>query len=36
MGGWSHMVIPVGIVIITFVAGFYVFNRVAPKVAEIL
>lgn len=36
MGGWSHMAIPVALVLLTFVLGFYVFNRVAPKVAEIL
>jgi ABC-2 type transport system permease protein len=36
VGGWSHMVVPLGITAFIFVLGFYVFNRVAPKVAEIL
>lgn len=36
VGGWSHMVVPLGVTAIIFGLGFYVFNRVAPKVAEIL
>jgi ABC-2 type transport system permease protein len=36
IGGTKWLAIPIAIVAITFVLGFYVFNRVAPHVAEIL
>jgi len=35
-GGAAWLAVPIGIVVVTFVLGFYVFNRVAPHVAEIL
>jgi ABC-2 type transport system permease protein len=34
LGSMSQIAIPVGIVIVTFVFGLWVFNRIAPKVAE--
>lgn len=36
IGGSKYLLIPFAIVAITFALGFYVFNRVAPHVAEIL
>jgi ABC-2 type transport system permease protein len=36
IGGAKYLVIPVVLVAVTFALGFYVFNRVAPHVAEIL
>jgi ABC-2 type transport system permease protein len=35
-GGAEYMAIPIAIVVVTFGLGFYVFNRVAPNVAEVL
>ena len=34
IGGVGLLLIPIGITIGTFVLGFYVFNRMAPQVAE--
>jgi ABC-2 type transport system permease protein len=34
LGGWIHLLEPLGIVALTFVVGFWVFNRSAPSVAE--
>jgi ABC-2 type transport system permease protein len=34
MGGWELLLIPIGIVAITCLAGFTVFNRMAPHIAE--
>jgi ABC-2 type transport system permease protein len=34
MGGWALLLIPIGIVAITCLAGFTVFNRMAPHIAE--
>jgi ABC-2 type transport system permease protein len=34
LGGKVELAIPLGIVVFVFVLGFYVFNRVAPTVAE--
>ena len=34
IGGWDMMMIPIGIVVGTFVLGLWVFNRMAPEVAE--
>lgn len=34
LGGWIHLLEPLGIVALTFVIGFWVFNRSAPSVAE--
>jgi ABC-2 type transport system permease protein len=34
MGGWIYLLEPLGIVALTFVIGFWVFNRSAPSVAE--
>ncbi len=34
IGGEIRLLIPIGIVVATFVAGFVVFNRTAPRVAE--
>jgi ABC-2 type transport system permease protein len=34
IGGWGMFMIPVGIVVGTFVLGLWVFNRMAPEVAE--
>jgi ABC-2 type transport system permease protein len=36
VGGWLHMLVPFGITALAVALGFYVFNRVAPHVAEIL
>lgn len=33
-GGWLWVLAPLGIVLVVFVLGFYVFNRSAPYVAE--
>jgi ABC-2 type transport system permease protein len=33
-GGWSWLLIPSAIVLVTFVLGFWVFNRAAPNVAD--
>jgi ABC-2 type transport system permease protein len=33
-GSPAWLLIPLGIIATTFAAGFYVFNRVAPRVAE--
>ncbi len=33
-GGWIYLLEPFGMVAITFVVGFWVFNRSAPSVAE--
>jgi ABC-2 type transport system permease protein len=34
LGGWIYLLEPLGIVALTFVIGFWVFNRSAPSVAE--
>lgn len=34
LGGWIHILEPVAIVAAVFVGGFWVFNRIAPRVAE--
>jgi len=34
LGSEAALVIPVGIILVIFVLGFWVFNRTAPKVAE--
>jgi ABC-2 type transport system permease protein len=34
LGGWIHLLEPLGIVAAFFVLGFWVFNRSAPSVAE--
>lgn len=34
LGSEKMIAVPVGIVVVIFVLGFYVFNRVAPRVAE--
>lgn len=34
LGGWIHLLEPLGIVAFTFALGFWVFNRSAPSVAE--
>ncbi len=34
LGGWIYLLEPLGIVALTFVLGFWVFNRSAPSVAE--
>jgi ABC-2 type transport system permease protein len=34
IGGWELLAIPVGITVLTFALGFWVFNRMAPQVAE--
>ena len=34
LGGNVHLVEPVAIVVVIFVLGFWVFNRIAPRVAE--
>jgi ABC-2 type transport system permease protein len=34
IGGYPELLIPIGIVIFLFVAGFWVFNRSAPHIAE--
>jgi ABC-2 type transport system permease protein len=34
LGGWIHLLEPLGIVALTFAIGFWVFNRSAPSVAE--
>ena len=34
IGGRIRLLIPIGIVLATFVIGFWVFNRTAPRVAE--
>jgi ABC-2 type transport system permease protein len=34
IGGWGMMMIPIGIVLGTFALGLWVFNRMAPEVAE--
>jgi ABC-2 type transport system permease protein len=33
-GGWADLAVPIGITIGVFVLGFWVFNRIAPEVAE--
>jgi len=34
IGGASRLAIPIGIVVVTFVLGFWSFNRAAPRIAE--
>jgi ABC-2 type transport system permease protein len=34
IGGTVYLLIPIGIVLVTFVVGLWVFNRTAPRVAE--
>ena len=34
LGSMAALLVPVAIVAIVFVVGFYVFNRIAPRVAE--
>ena len=34
LGGWIYLLEPIGVVALTFVIGFWVFNRSAPSVAE--
>ena len=34
IGGGARLAIPIGIVLITFVLGFWSFNRAAPRIAE--
>jgi len=33
-GGWADLAIPIGIVVLVVVAGFWVFNKSAPSIAE--
>jgi ABC-2 type transport system permease protein len=33
-GGWGHLVIPIAMVFVVFVVGFWLFNREAPRIAE--
>jgi ABC-2 type transport system permease protein len=33
-GGWPMLFIPMGIVVLVFIWGFWVFNRAAPRIAE--
>jgi ABC-2 type transport system permease protein len=34
IGGWAQLCVPIALTIALFVAGFWVFNRTAPEVAE--
>jgi ABC-2 type transport system permease protein len=34
IGGWVYLSIPIGLTLLAFVLGFWVFNRTAPEVAE--
>jgi ABC-2 type transport system permease protein len=34
IGGGARLLIPIGIVVLTFVLGFWSFNRAAPRIAE--
>jgi len=34
MGGWADLAIPIGIVVLSLVLGFWYFNRSAPHIAE--
>ena len=34
LGGRIYLLEPLAIVVAVFVGGFYVFNRIAPRVAE--
>jgi ABC-2 type transport system permease protein len=34
IGSTARLVIPIGIVVVTFVVGFWLFNREAPRIAE--
>ncbi|HKP90886.1 MAG TPA: ABC transporter permease [Thermoleophilaceae bacterium] len=34
IGGTARLLIPIGIVLLTFVLGFWSFNRAAPRIAE--
>jgi len=34
VGGTAWLAIPIGIVVVTFVLGFWIFNREAPRIAE--
>lgn len=34
LGSWVVLVVPIGIVLAVFALGFWVFNRLAPRVAE--
>jgi ABC-2 type transport system permease protein len=34
IGGAGRLLIPIGIVVATFVLGFWSFNRAAPRIAE--
>jgi ABC-2 type transport system permease protein len=34
LGSYAALAEPVGIVLVIFVVGFWVFNRIAPRVAE--
>jgi hypothetical protein len=33
-GGWADLAIPIGIVVLAVLAGFWVFNKSAPSIAE--
>jgi ABC-2 type transport system permease protein len=34
IGGGARLAIPIGLVLVTFVVGFWLFNREAPRIAE--
>jgi ABC-2 type transport system permease protein len=34
IGSWERLMIPIGFVFVTFAVGLWVFNRMAPQVAE--
>jgi ABC-2 type transport system permease protein len=34
MGGWPHLLAPLGIVLLVFVGGFAIFTHEAPRIAE--
>ena len=34
MGGWPHLLVPMGIVVAVFVGGFAIFTHEAPRIAE--
>ena len=34
LNGWLGLLVPLGVVVATFLLGFWVFNRSAPYVAE--
>ena len=34
IGGWLRLLVPIGVVVIVFVLGVWLFNREAPRIAE--